>query len=41
MYINSYLESNVADLLQYCIEKVIEVCAVQINVGNHLIILLC
>jgi len=40
MYINSYLESNVVDLLQYCIEKVTEVCAVQINIGNHLIILL-
>jgi hypothetical protein len=26
---------------QYCIEKVIEVCAAQINIGNHLIILLC
>jgi len=40
MYINSYLECNMFDLLQYCIEKVIEVCAVQINIGNHLIILL-
>jgi len=30
-----------SDLLQYCIEKFIEVCAVQINIGNHLTILLC
>ena len=29
MYINSYLESNMIDLSQYCIEKVIEVCAAQ------------
>ena len=41
MYINTYLESNMIDLLQYCIEKYIEVCAVQINTGKHLIILLC
>ena len=36
MYINSYLESNVSDLSQYCIEKVIEVCAAQINIGNFI-----
>jgi len=41
MYINSYLGSNMIDLLQYCIEKVIEKCAVQINIGNHFVILLC
>ena len=41
MYINSFLESNMIDLLQYCIEKVIEECAVQINIGNQFIILLC
>ena len=41
IYINLYLESNMIDLSQYCIEKVIEVCAAQINIGNHLIILLC
>jgi len=29
------------DLSQYCIGKVIEVCAVNIKTGNHLIILLC
>jgi len=29
------------DHSQYCFEKVIEVCAAQINIGNHLIILLC
>ena len=29
------------DLSQYCFEKVIEVCAAQINVSNHLIVLLC
>jgi hypothetical protein len=29
------------DLSQYGIEKVIKVCAVQIKIGNHLIILLC
>jgi hypothetical protein len=29
------------DLSQYCIEKVIEVCAVKIKIGIHLIILLC
>jgi hypothetical protein len=34
MYINSYLESNMTDLSQYCIEKA------QINIGNHSIILL-
>jgi len=37
MYINSYLENNMIDLSQYCIEKVIEECAVQINIGNHFI----
>ena len=31
---NAYLESNVSDLSQYCIEKVVEVCAAQINIGN-------
>jgi len=41
MYISSYLESSMIDLSQYCIEKVIEVCAAQINIGNHFIILLC
>jgi len=41
MYINSYLESSMIDLSQYCITKVIEECAVQINIGNHFIILLC
>jgi len=41
MYTNSYLESNMIDLSQYCIEKVIEECAVQINIGNLFIILLC
>ena len=29
------------DLSQYCIEKVTEVRAAQINTGNHLLILLC
>ena len=29
------------DLSQCCIEKLNEVCAVQIKTGNHLIILLC
>ena len=37
MYINSYLESNMIDLSQYCIERVIEVWAAQINIGNHFI----
>jgi len=41
MYINSYLENNMIDLSQYFIEKVTEECAVQINIGNHFIILLC
>ena len=41
MYINSYLESSITDLSQYCIEKVIEVCADQINTGNHCVKLLC
>ena len=42
MYINSYQVSSVIDLLQYCTEKKgIEVCAAQINISNHLIILLC
>ena len=41
MYIISYLESSMIDLLQYYIEKVIEECAFQINIGNHFIILLC
>jgi len=29
------------DLLQYCFEKFIEVRAAQVNIGSHLIILLC
>jgi hypothetical protein len=29
------------DLSQYCIEKFIEVCAAEINIGNHSVILLC
>ena len=41
MYINTYVESSMIDLSQYCIEKVIEVCAAQINIRNHFIILLC
>jgi hypothetical protein len=41
MYIKSYLESSMIDLSQYCIKKVIEVCAAQIHIGNHFIILLC
>jgi len=41
MSINSYLESNMIDLSQYFIDKVIEECAVQINIRNHFIILLC
>ena len=41
MYIMSYLESNVIDLLQYCIEKVIEVFTFETNINNQLIILLC
>ena len=40
MHINSYLESNMIDLPQYSIGKVIEVCAAQKNISNHLIILL-
>jgi hypothetical protein len=41
IYIKSDLECNITDLTQYCIEKVIEVCASQIKVGNYPIILLC
>jgi hypothetical protein len=41
MYMKINLESTVIDLTQYCIEKVIEVCAAQIKVINHFIILLC
>ena len=41
MYINSYLESNMIDLSQYFIEKVTEVCAAEIKIGNHPILLLC
>jgi len=41
MYIKSNLESNMIDLSQYCIEKVIDVAAAQIKIGNHLLILLC
>ena len=41
MYINSYLESSMTDLSQYCIDKVTEECAVQINIVNHFILLLC
>ena len=41
MYINSHLENNMIDLLECCIEKVIQVCAAQINIGNQFIILLC
>jgi len=29
------------DLSQYCIEKVNELCAAQINIGNQCILLLC
>ena len=41
MYINSDMERNMIDELQYCIVKVIEVCTVQIKIGNHVIIVLC
>jgi len=41
MYVKSNLESSITDLSQYCIEKVIEVRAVQIKTDKHLIILLC
>jgi len=40
MYVKSNLESSITDLSQYCTEKVTEVCAVQIKICNH-IILLC
>ena len=39
MYMKSNLERSMIDLSQYCIDKVIEVCAVYIRIGNHLIIL--
>ena len=35
MHINSYLESNMIDLSHYCIEKVMDICAAQINISNH------
>jgi hypothetical protein len=35
------MDACTTDVSQYCIEKVIEVCAVQIKIGNHLITLLC
>ena len=38
MHINSYLESNMIDLSHYCIEKVMDICAAQINISNHSII---
>jgi exonuclease III len=41
MYMKINLESTVLDRTEYCIEKVIEVCAAQIEVGNHFIISLC
>ena len=41
MYVNSYPEINMTNQSQYCIEKVIEVYAAQINLGNHFIMLLC
>ncbi|GFG31309.1 hypothetical protein Cfor_12872 [Coptotermes formosanus] len=41
MLIKLNLESDAIDLTQYCIEKVIEACAVQIKVGFHSVILLC
>jgi len=41
MYIRSNLESNVTDLSQYFIENVTEVCASQIKIGNHFLILFC
>ena len=41
MSINSYLESNMIDLSQYFIDKVIEECAVQISIVNHFTIFLC
>ena len=36
MYIKSNLEWSITDLSQYCIKKLIEVCAVQIKISNHL-----
>jgi hypothetical protein len=39
--IKSNLECSMIDLSQHCIKKVIEVCATQIKISNHLIILLC
>ena len=41
MYINSDMERNMIDELQYCIVKVIEVCTVQIKICNYCSILLC
>jgi hypothetical protein len=41
MYVKSNLESSMTNLSQYCIEKVLEVCAVQSKIGNHVTILLC
>ena len=41
LYIKSNWECNMIDLSQYCVEKVTDVCAVKIKIGNHLIILLC
>jgi len=41
VYIKSNLESNMTGLSQNCIEKVIDIDAAQIKIGNHLIILLC
>jgi hypothetical protein len=39
MYVKSNLESTITYLPQYCIEKVTEVCAVQIKTDKHLIIM--
>jgi hypothetical protein len=41
MYVNSYLESNVIDLSQYCIGRVIEVYAAQSNISNNSVIMFC
>jgi hypothetical protein len=39
MHVKSNLESSMTDLSQYCIEKVTEVCAVQIKIDKHLMLL--
>jgi hypothetical protein len=40
IYCKSDLNCNAVDVSKYCIEKVIEACAAQMKIGNHIIMCL-